>query len=287
MSDSLEQKIGKLNQELALLKEKRDKLNLEAKKWAEKRNAIHKQINDLRTKAVDLKEKRDKLNNRVHKLKNLREQAKMKRSEKQTPILKLKERIRSLEKRRPTQSMHNLQQRIDRIEWRIQTTSLPVKEEELLINQVKQLETQLLIHKRIRESKEKLTVLQTENKAFEVGAKAHHEKLSNLAEQSQKYHEEMLENLNKINSLKVEADSVHQKHVEIRQQAQNIHQGCMELLHRIETLKKKFHEAEEKIQAERQSKLRKELEKKALEKLKSGKKLTWEEFKILAEKGRV
>ncbi|UCD26072.1 MAG: hypothetical protein JSV75_03970, partial [Candidatus Bathyarchaeota archaeon] len=60
-----------------------------------------------------------------------------------------------------------------------------------------------------------------------------------------------------------------------------------ELLHRIETLKKEFHEAEEKIQAERQSKLRKELEKKALEKLKSGKKLTWEEFKILAEKGRV
>jgi len=287
LSESLGQRIGKLNQELASLKEERDKLNLEAKKWAEKRNSIHEQIRELRTEAASLKEKRDVLNEKVRELKSLREQAKTKRKEKRAQILKLNEKIRSLTERKPSQSMHSIQREIEKIEWKIQTTSLPVKEEETLISQVRQLEARLSVYKRIEKSKEKLMVLRTEEKALETEAKTCHEKLSELAEQSQKFHEEMLENLNKARSLKVEADSAHQKHVEIKQQAQNLHQKCAELLDKIKTFEKELQEAEEKKQAKRQRELRKELEERALEKLKHGEKLTWEEFKILAEKRKI
>ena len=69
MSESLEQRIEKLNQELASLKEERDKLYSEAKKWVEKRNSIHKKIKKLRTEATGLKEKRDILNEKVQELK--------------------------------------------------------------------------------------------------------------------------------------------------------------------------------------------------------------------------
>jgi uncharacterized coiled-coil DUF342 family protein len=287
LSESLGQRIGKLNQELAPLKEERDKLNLEAKKWADKRNSIHEKIKKLRTEAAGVKEKRDILNEKVQKLKSLREQAKTKHKEKRGQILKLKEKIRSLTERKPSQSMRSIQREIEKIEWKIQTTSLPVKEEEMLISQVRQLEARLLIHKQIKKSKEKLMVLRAEEKALETEAKTCHEKLSELAEQSQKFHEEMLENLNKARSLKVEADSAHQKYVEIKQQAQNLHQKCVELLDKIKTFEKELREAEEKKQAKRQHELRKELEERALEKLKRGEKLTWEEFKILAEKKKI
>jgi len=287
LSESLEQRIGKLNQELASLKEERNKLNLEAKKWAEKRNAIHEQIKSLRTKAADLKGKRDNLNEKVQEFKSLRDQAKTKRKEKHAQILKLKEKVRSLTERKPSQSMHGIQREIEKLEWKIQTTSLPVKEEETLINQVRQLEAQLVVHKQIEKSKEELMELRAEEKALETEAKTYHEKLSELAEQSQKFHEEMLENLNKALGLKAEADSTHQKYVEIKQQAQNLHQKCVELLDKIKTFEKDLQEAEDKRQAKRRRELRKELEERALEKLKRGEKLTWEEFKILAEKRKL
>ncbi|MDH5636311.1 MAG: hypothetical protein OEY47_06580, partial [Candidatus Bathyarchaeota archaeon] len=60
-----------------------------------------------------------------------------------------------------------------------------------------------------------------------------------------------------------------------------------ELLDKIKTFEKELQEAEEKKQAKRQRELCKELEERALEKLKRGEKLTWEEFKILAEKRKI
>lgn len=287
MAESVEKRIKTLDKELASLKEERNKLNLEAKKWAEKRNAIHEHIKELRTKAADLKEKRDTLNEKVQELKSIRDQTKTKRNEKHAQVFELKENLRSLTKRKPPQSLHNLQMEIERLDWKIQTTSLPVKEEEMLVNQVRQLEAQLSVHKQIEKTKEKLMTLRTEEKALETEATTYHEKLSKLAEQSQKFHEEMLENLNKARSLKVEADSAHQKYVEIKQQAQNLHQKCVELSDQIKSFEKELHEVEEKKQAKRQRELRKELEERALKKLKRGEKLTWEEFKILTEKGKI
>jgi len=287
LSESLEQRIGKLQQEFASLKEERDKLNLQARKWAEKRNSIHEQIKKLRTEAASLKEKRDILNDKVQKLKSLREQVKTKRKEKHVQILKSKEKITSLTERKPSRSMRSIEMEIEKLEWKILTTSLPVKEEEILVSQVRQLEAQLLTHKQIKESKEELLVLRTEEKALETKIKTCHEKLSELAEQSQEFHEKMLENLNKARNLKVEADSAHQKYVEIKQQAQNLHQKYVELLDTTKNFEKELREAEEKKQVKRQRELRKEVEERALEKLKRGEKLTWEEFKILAEKKKI
>ena len=157
----------------------------------------------------------------------------------------------------------------------------------MLISQVRQLEAQLLIHKQIKKSKEELMVLRTEEKTLETKVKTCHEELSELAEQSQEFHEKMLENLNKARSLKVEADSAHQKYVDIKQQAQNLHKKCVELLDTTKNYEKELQEAEEKKHVKRQRELRKEVEERALEKLKRGEKLTWEEFKILAEKRKI
>ncbi len=287
MSESLEKIIGKLNQELASVREERDRLDLEAKEWAGKRDFIHDQIKKLRREAVRLKEERDILNKKVHELKSLREQAKLKRKEKCAQLLKLKGNIEGLMERKPSQRMSNIQNEIEKIEWKIQTTSLQLKEEELLIDQVRQLEAQLSVYKRIGKSKENLMVLRTEEKALDTEVRTCHEELSELAEQSQEFHEEMLENLNKAGNLKAEADSAHQKYLEIKHQAQNLHQKCVELLDKVKAFEKELQEAEEEKQAKYQRELLKELEERAVGKLKRGEKLTWEEFKILAEKKKI
>jgi uncharacterized coiled-coil DUF342 family protein len=285
ISDSPQHKIEQLNQELTPLKEERNKLNLEAKKWAEKRNLIHEKIRNLRKEASSVKEKRDILNEKVQELKNLRNEVKARRKEKRDKILGLQEKIRDLNEKRPEGNLRQVEREIEKIDWKIQTNSLPLKEEQDLVNQVRQLEAQLVVQKQIKKVKEKLFELRTEEKKFGSEAKTLHGKLSEMAEQSQKFHEQMLEALDKARKLQVEADDAHQKYVETKQQAQKLHQKCVELVEKIRTIERELKETADKKKAERQSELQKELEKRALAKLKRGEKLMWEEFQILADKG--
>ena len=285
ISESPKHKIERLNQELTPLKEERNSLNLEAKKWADKRNAIHNEVKNLRKEAANIKEKRDALNEQVQELKKLRDEAKIRRKKKRDKTSELKEKLRGLTEKRPEGNLQHIEREIEKIDWKIQTTSLPLKEEEELINQVRQLEAQLSVQKRIKKVKEELLELRTEEKNLEIEAKTLHEKLSELAEQSQKFHEQMLETLDKARKLQVEADDAHQKYVETKQQAQKQHQKCVELLEKLRAFERELKETADERQAERQSELQKELEERALAKLKRGEKLMWEEFKILAEKG--
>jgi uncharacterized coiled-coil DUF342 family protein len=212
---------------------------------------------------------------------------KIRRKEKRNKILELQEKIRALNEKKPEGNLRQLEKEIENIDWKIQTTSLSVKEEQDLVNQVRQLEAHLSVQKQIKKVKEKLFELRTDEKKFGTEAKTLHGKLSELAEQSQKFHEQMLEALDKARKLQVEADDAHQKYVETKQQAQKLHQRCVELVEKIRTIERDLKEKADKKQAERRSEIQKELEKRALAKLKRGEKLLWEEFQILAEKGLV
>lgn len=287
MRETPETKIEKLNKELAPLKEERDKLNAEAKKWANKRNALHEKIKNLRKDANTIKEKRDALNENVQKLKNMRNQMKTERGTKHDKVVELQEKIRALNEKKPEGNMRRIQKEIEEIDWKIQTSSLPVKEEQELVNRVRQLESQLTVQKQIDKVKQKLFELRDGEKNVGLEEKTLHEKLSELAEQSQKFHAQMIEILEKVKTLQAEADEAHQKHLEARQQAQELHQKCVELMEKIGAIHKEQKETADKRQAERQSEHKMELEERALAKLKRGEKLMWDEFQVLAEKGLV
>ncbi len=280
MSESLKKKIRELHQQLAPLREEHDKLNSEAKERAGKRNALHKQIKRLRAKAHKLKQKRDELNTRVQELKTLREEANKKRREKRAQILKLREEIRTLTEKKLSRRMDNIKMEIEKLEWKIQTKPLTLKEEKVLIDQIRPLENQLLVYKKLQKSKDDLDELRTEEEEFESKAKTYHKEILELAEQSQELHKEMLEALNEAATLQSEADEAHQRFWEAKQKARSLHQ-------RIEPLREELHQMIEENKARHELELRKGLEERALEKLKRGEKLTWEEFKVLAEKGIV
>jgi uncharacterized coiled-coil DUF342 family protein len=285
ISDSPERKIEALNKELTPFKEERNRLNTEAGKWAKKRDDINEKTRNLRKEAASIKEKRDVLNEKVQELKNLRGQVTGSRKEKFDKMSELKEKIRVLNEKRPEGDLRQVQREIEEIDWKIQTSSLPVKEEQELVNRVRQLETQLVVQKQIRKVKEQLFLLRADEQKFGAEAKTIHEKLSELAEQSQKYHAQMIEVLDKARELQAEATEAHNKYVETKEQAQKLHQKCVELLEEIRSIERNLKETADMKQAERQSELKDELEKRALEKLKRGEKLMWEEFQVLAEKG--
>ena len=287
MSDSPEQKIKDLNQELTPLKEERNKLNNDANKWAKKRDALHEKTRNLRKEANSIKEKRDTLNEKVQELKNLRSQVTARRKEKFDKISALREKIRMLNEKIPGGNLRGVQREIEDIDWKIQTNSLPLKEEQELVNRVRHLESLLVDQKKIGKVKDELYKLRDEEQKFGAEARTIHDKLSELAEQSQKYHAEMIRVLEKARELHGEADEAHKKFVESKEEAQKLHQKFVQVLGEIKSIEHDLKETAEKKQAERQSELKGELEKRALEKMKRGEKLMWEEFQVLAEKGLI
>jgi len=285
LSDPITQRIEELNRQLTALKEQRVQINNEARIWAEKRNAIHEQIKTLRAEAKGLGEKRDAINQKVLELKSLREQSRSQQKEKRVEISKTKEKMRVLLEKKPSRGLSAIQRDIEGLEWKIQTTPLSIKEEKVLVDQVRILENKRLIHKQLQELKDTLVTLQTEERALATRANLSHERLAELAEQSQKFHEQMIDLLTKAQNLKAGADTAHQKYVELRQKVNEIHRKHIELLHQINSLKQEIQKKDEEQQAKREQELREKAVEKAHEKVRRGEKLTWQEFKLLAEQG--
>jgi uncharacterized coiled-coil DUF342 family protein len=178
-----------------------------------------------------------------------------------------------------------LEKEIQNLEWKIQTTSIPIKEEKIIIDRVRFLEKQRVVYKRLQELTDKRLELQTEAKALETQAKLSHEKLSQLAEQSQKFHEQLIEATKNVKTRIQNADQAHRKHLEVRQKANQVHEKYIEIQRQIKALKEEQAKIEKEHYTKREQQLREEATKKAQEKMKRGEKLTWDEFKLLTEKG--
>lgn len=278
-------KIRELDQKLSRLREQQHKLDIEARKWASKRGKVNEQIKNLRAEILELKNKRDGLNENVKELKKLREQTRTEIHEKIEEMKKLDQEIKVLNKKRPSRSPQVLKKESEGIEWKIQTTPLSLEEEKELVERVKKLEIQLNVHRKIEQFYQKTFELRTELKALETKRKLCHEKLTENAQRSQEFHERMLEEIEKVKELRIKANELHEEFVQARERARLIQKEIMGVLSQIKMLQGEVHKEEEKEKRKSENAIRKKFEKQAREKLKRGEKLTWEEFRILAEKG--
>ena len=124
-------KIGNSSSEIRQLIVKRDKLNEESKK--------------LLHESYELKDERDQLNEKVKRLKLDREKA---RERSRVIIEKMREqnqRIKEAKKKKPKRNQASLQKELEEIEWKIQTTSMDLKEEKELVEKVQSLEKSLIV----------------------------------------------------------------------------------------------------------------------------------------------
>ena len=278
------QKIRELDQKLSTLREQRDKLNAEAREWADERDKLNQQTKNLRAEIFELKNKRNKVNEKVKELKQLREKARREMRKKIEEIKEIDQEIKVLYKKKPSRSPQLLKREFDNLEWKMQTTSLSLQEEKELVDEVERLEVQLNVYRKIEELKDKMLELKTGIKALETRRKLRHEELTETAQKSQIIHERMLEKIEKAKGLKMEADELHKNFLDSKERAKLVQRKFTEILNQINSLRDEIRDEEEKEKKKSEKALRKKLEKRAREKVKRGEKLTWEEFQVLAEK---
>jgi len=279
-TSALKERIEHLAEELSQLKEARDSSNIEARKEAERRDRVNKHFKESVNNITELKTQRNAVNERTSALRSSLQENKERLREKKVQFQNLNRRLKDFVAMGSYMSRKELEDRIAKIDWRIQTTTLPLAEENLLIDQVRSLESQLIVHKQIGNLKDEMRSLRDEMDAA-------YKEISELSEQRKKLQENIANFSRRASELKSEADKMHQKYLTYKDEAQKAHLKYGGVLNQIKALQQELTKIEEGKRARLELELETNLEKRALEKLKERKKLTFDEFKILAEKGRI
>jgi uncharacterized coiled-coil DUF342 family protein len=277
--------IEELTQKLSTLREQKSKLDNEAYEWAEKRNKLNDQVRNLRAEIQQLRDERDRVNGEVKELKQQRNETNERVHERIEEIKRLNQENKDLAKKEPSRSHQALQKEAESIDWRIQTTSLASAEYNELVEYVRQLETQLAVHKKLERLNQKILELRAEAEALKTANEQRHQQLTDNAHESQEVHQKMLEKIGQSKKLKTDADILHKQFVQAKEKTRPLQEEISTAASELRQLKREIMQEEQKERQQGQEALRETLEKQAREKLKRGEKLNWEEFQLLAEKG--
>jgi uncharacterized coiled-coil DUF342 family protein len=276
-------KIEVINQQLATLREQISNANAEAQKHVEKRNKLNEQFKKLCLAIRELKNERDNLNEKVKTLKQQRDESRAKIRASVDEVKVHNQKITELKKKTPRASRRELQNKLEDIEWKIQTTPLDMREEKRLVGNVKQLETHLKIYKKMDVHIKKIAELRKELDALEAAAESAHQELTEMAERSQHIHAKMITKISESKGIRIEADSLHSAYIHVKEQIKPLHEEFKRLTEHRTKLQDAMREEDKRRKKDTKKALKEKLEIQARNKLQRGEKLSWADFKLLKD----
>ncbi len=278
--------LDELSAEVEAQGERIESLREEARSWMAKRDNLNAQNRKIWQEAKELKKKRNELNEEIRKLKEERTKIYGQTTPKRAELEALRKRMGSL-LGRTSRSEGAVIKRIHELDWEIQTNPLTLSEEKAIIEQVKELEEQALIHREARTVRDRILELRAELVALRAAAGDVHEKVEKLAQQSRSYHEEMLAKVKQTEAVKAQADEAHKQYAQLRLQLEAAEKKAAEDFARLQAMRRAIKKEEEDEAKKRLEALVAAESEAALKKLKERKKVTLEEFKILKSKGLI
>ena len=287
--EELLKKLGELEGKAIPLRELRDNLNDEVRKSAEKRDKLNERARELKTKALDFKAKRDELNRQIQELKKTRDTTKTDFSGLREQSDKIKEEVKNLQKQM-TGKERRAKSLFKKLEWKLQTDPTNLQDEAKIIRQLKGLEGQIKNLDQINKLRAQLIELNAQIKAEKIRRNDTYARITSLAEESQKNHLGMLEALNELDAVKAEADATHQLFLDSKNKSDEAHHNYINFLIEIKEIERQIKQNERNLKLDQVQKVlqtREVTAKEASEKLKKGNKLTFDEFKILVERGMI
>ena len=275
--------IARIDSELSALREQANSAGDASKGQVEKRDKLNEKFKKMRQEIREFKTERDSLNEEVKALKQQRDEARVKIRAHIEQIKAHNEKIAELKKKAPRENRREMQKEFDDIEWKIQTTPLDMQEEKQLMERVKQLETQLSVYKKIDQHIKEISELRKALEPFEAAADAAHKELTDIAERSQDIHAKMMAKISESKEVKAESDSLHGAYVQAREQIRPLREEIKKLTEQKRKLQADLREEDVKRKKSVEQELKEKIGSQAKDKLARGEKLSWDEFRLLAD----
>jgi uncharacterized coiled-coil DUF342 family protein len=276
-------KIKKIDQRLAIIKEKTAPQNEDIKAIIEKRNKLNMKFNELQEDIKQKKTDRDILNQKVRILKENRDKIQIEIKKKSEENNKIRKKIDKLKERLSNRTNKDIQKEFNDIEWQIQTSTLDLREERELVEKAKILGTQLIKYEKIDKQNFELKKIKMKIQKLKEDANKAHRELTDYANKSQEVHVAMSYRINESKIIKTKADNLHASYLKLKEQYLPMRVEIKDLVNKKKHLLNNIKENEEKRKKEIEKNLRKKIKSEAKNKIKKKEKLSWDEFKILTE----
>ena len=244
------------------------------------RDQLNDEVKTIADEIKGLRSKRDSLNARVKELKLKRDELRIAATKKRETLSKLLEQAQHTSEKLQG-NMSDLMKQITRLEWQIQTTSLAPKTERSIIGRIAELEVHLAKHKELKNVKDRLLKLRVEVGALRIQAQSTHEELTHLAEESEKVHNEMQEKVRSLSEKKKEADSKHTSFLEMSKQRIETIVSLKSNITRIDEIRTQIGDIKTSTRSDKAEKVKSKYREAAEEKMRTGGKLSFEEFQAL------
>jgi len=294
--ESLLVKISNIEAVARDIKQQREEFNRKVTAVANKRNLLNEQVKELIKTAKEEQEKRDNCNQAISEIK----QKKILLMKEIEGFVEQAERLdgqldgkqtKTPQPKRRTNSAKKIRHEIQELEWKIQTTSnLSITEEREIVEKIARLEKKFrdvretdVIARDLRTIRSRINVLKGKLRSLD------HD-LRRYARESRFHHKTMIQAFKNADILRKQADESHAQFLNAKEQANAIHNEYLTYIREInrirQTVNKSRQHSKAKQDAERREKI-KEKTQDAQKKFEEGRKLSFEEFRTLIDKGLI
>jgi uncharacterized coiled-coil DUF342 family protein len=279
------------------IKQQREEFNRKVTSIANKRNLLNEQVKELIKTAKEERDKRDKCNEAISTIKQsktllLKEIEGFNEQAKRLDLqLNGKQEKNPQVKRRPEHSAKKIRHDIQELEWKIQTTSnLSISEEREIVERIARLEQKFrdvrgtdVLARDLKTIVNRINMLKGKFRSFD-------NELRSQARESRFHHKTMIQAFKNADILRKQADELHAQFLEAKEHANTIHNEYLSYIREINRIRLDVNKNKQKSKAEQDAQRREKLKEKtedAKKKFEEGRKLSFEEFRTLIDKGLI
>jgi len=286
--------LGSIEDRIKKLREKRNYANRKMKESMQLRNEHNLQVAKYLNAAKEYEEKRNKLNEEVKSLKIKRKELQKILLEKKKELYQLMDEDTSANRyqlHKLKKKIEDINKKIQKIEWDIQTKSnLDAEEEKMLIQRAEKLSGQLnKLMVSIQLSK-KQSELWKEISKVQKEVNQIHNAIVEMAKESQVFHKLMNQNYAKVNESRKLANKYHKSFLSYKKEGDEIHKELLSIYSDRNKIKEKLSKLKKSFRERHKQALRQNLEKnvqEAFAKYEKGSNLTLDEFRLLVDRGLI
>lgn len=269
-------------EDLEVLRRDRDQM----RQYKSVRDEHNKEVRGLIESVKAEREERDRINKEIS-------EAKDRRSAIHAQLKSVYEEIRELRSNivgSPSTDQRRMMRRVEELEWRQQTEQLSMDEERSIVEEIAKIEAKLVKIGQEKEKQDRIHEQRRLARRLKEEASEAHQRVLKLSEQSQIHHQEVVRIRPQLEEFKRSADTAHQNFVEWLKKVKEGENRLKEVRTEIDEIYGKIrkYQAERRDTAETERREVKKVHEQervdaAVEKMQSGKRLTFDEF-ILAQR---
>lgn len=278
--DEIEQTIYELRNEIRNLDEKIKETSEKVTQYAKERDQIHEKMREIKLKVQSLKQERTTLVECIKKLRKTTRELRQKLLNHVIEIKTLRGELRGL---KLPSDINTIKKRLDEIDLYLASHRVRRDEERRLFEEASRLEALLLEYEKALRINEYLTGI---SPTIDSLKKELDEKRA-LLEEMQKKQAEILREMDAMNATyneyKRQADDLHNRFVQMRERRDRLEAQRILLASKLYDLQKLLRGSREELAKRKISEIKEKKKKEVMAKLSKGKKVEFEELKILLE----